>query len=79
MLVSALTLYPGFLGPNAVMSLIGRECPAETLKRILKETLAFGLDSFQKALLLRTALSRESARSCLGMRAVLSWNARGLV
>ena len=77
--MSALNLYPGFLSPKAVVSQIGRECPVETLKRILKGILAFGQDSFQKTLLVRAALSRESARSCLGMRAVLSRNARGFV
>ena len=79
--VNALNLHPGFLGPNAVMSRIGRLCPAETLQGILnlKGILAFGQGSFQKTLLVRAAFSRESARSCLGLRAVLSRNARGLV
>ena len=77
--MSAPNLFPGFLGPNAVVSPTGRECPIETLKRILKGILAFGQDSFQKTLLVRAALSKEYAWLCLGMRAVLSRNARGLV
>ena len=54
--VGALNLHPGLLGPNAVVSRMGRQCPAETLRMILKGILAFGQDSFQKTLLVRAVL-----------------------
>ena len=57
-----LEIYPGFLGPNAVVPRLGRYCPAETLKGIL----TFGHDSL-KNLPLAHGLFWE-------IRAVLSTN-----